>query len=151
MTDEFAKVQSVLTKLPIVLQKKVVVGATRAGAKVIAKEAQRLVPVRSGILKRSIGVAKAKKKDTPEGVVRFYIVPKTKVNSTSRVLVGGKSAKIKAKLSSYHGHFVEFGTDNMDEDPYLYPSAKSKKDETVKAFQNYTIIRTEKEVRKLAR
>jgi len=151
ITDEFAEVQRVLTKLPMVIQEKVVVGATRAAAKVVADEAKRRVPVDSGLLKKSIGVAKAKKKDTPKDSVRFYIVPKTKVSITQSQIIRGKKHKIRVKGKSFHGHFVEFGTKKMKAKPYLWPAAEASKTKAVKAFQDYAILRTEKEVRKLAK
>lgn len=150
-TDEFKKVQKVLTKLPAVLQYKVVVGATRAAAVVISKEAKSIVDVDTGLLQKSIGVAKAKKKDQPKDAVRFYILPKTNVRLTQTHIVGDKTYKIKAKGKSFHGHFKEFGTKNMDASPFLYPAAQRSDTKAVKAFQDYAILRTEKEVRKLAR
>jgi len=150
ITDEFKKVQKTLSKLPHVLQEKVVVGATRAAAKTIADDAKRRVPVKSGLLKKSIGVKKAKKQFTPDNVVKYIIAPMSKVRVTKKVIAAGKSGKLKASLISYHGGFVEFGTKNMKAKPYLAPAMRANRSKAVKAFQSYAILRTEKELRKLA-
>jgi len=150
-TDEFKEVQRVLRQLPAVLQHKVVTSAARASARVIAKEAKARVPVRSGLLQRSIGVAKAKKRDTPKDMVRFYVVPKTKVSISKKVLIGGKNAKLKAKMQSYHGHFVEFGTKNMNAQPYLLPAAEATRAQVVETFQQKIHEGVEKQVKRLAR
>jgi HK97 gp10 family phage protein len=151
ITDEFKEVQRVLTKLPVVMQRKVVVGGVRTAGNVIKKEAQKRVAVDTGMLKKSIAVRTAKKKDTKEGHVKFYIVPLTNVVINRRVKVGGQSAKLKAKVKSFHSHFLEFGTKNMEARPYLLPAAEATTNTAVKAFQEYVFKRTEKEVARLAR
>lgn len=151
ITNEFLAVQNALSKLPGAIQDKVVVGASRAAAKVIAEDAKRRVKVDTGLLKKSIAVAKAKKADTPKGIVRFYVVPKTNVKFSAKATVGGKSAKVKGKTSSFHAHFLEFGTKNMQARPFLRPAMEATKDSTVKAFQDYALKRVEKEVKKLAK
>lgn len=150
MTDEFKQVQQTLAKLPRVMQERVAVGGARAAAKVIAKEAKARVPVKTGLLKRSIGIGKAKKKDTPDGVVRFYVLPKTKVNFTKKVMVGDARAKLKVKATAFYGHFLEFGTKKMPAKPYLVPAAKATTSTSVEAFKKYVYKRTEKEVKRLA-
>jgi HK97 gp10 family phage protein len=150
MTDEFKAVQKALSKIPSTLQEKVVVGATRAAARVIANEAKDRVPVKTGLLKKSIGIAKAKRADTPNGVIRFYVVPKSKISIGSKVSVGGKSGKLKAKVNAYYAHMVEFGTSKMAAHPFLRPAFENSGDKSVKAFQEYALKRTEKELKKLA-
>lgn len=151
MTNEFAQVQKALAKLPGVLQEKVVVGATRAAAKVIANEAKERVPVRSGLLKKSIGVAKVKKSDTPTGHIKFYVVPKSK-NYVSAVLKsdGVTFGTMKFDKRVYYAHMVEFGTKNMAARPFLRPAFENSGDKSVKAFQDYALKRVEKEIKKLA-
>ena len=147
MTDEFLQVKKALDKLPGVLQQRVVVGATRAAAKVIADEAKQNVPVRTGLLKKSIGVAKAKKKDTEPGHVKFYVVPKSKIAFTKKVNGG----KLKVKTYAWYAHFVEFGTAKMAARPFLRPAFENSAVKSVKAFQEYAVKRVDREVRKLAR
>ncbi len=151
MTDEFAQVKRALEKLPGVIQQRVVVGATRVAAKVIADEAKQNVPVDTGLLKKSIGVAKAKKADTKEGHIKFYVVPKSKVSGTAKVSVNGVTGKLKYKTNAYYAHMVEFGTSKMAARPFLRPAFDNSADKSVKAFQDYAHKRVEKEVAKLGR
>lgn len=156
MSNEFKHIQKTLAKLPIVIRQKVVTGAARRAARVIEKEAESIVAQDTGALKASIGVAKAKKKDTPDDVVRYYIVPKSVLRVNKRVKVNGQAAKLKAKTHLYYAHFLEFGFTLRDGtkhagNPFLLPAARAKKDEALKEFRDYTIIRTEKEVKRLAR
>ncbi len=151
MTDEFLQVKKALEKLPGVIQQKVVVGATRAAAKVVAEEAKERVPVDTGLLKKSIGVAKAKKSDTKTNHIKFYVVPKSKILLTSKVSVGGKTGKLKAKVNAYYAHMVEFGTSKMAARPFLRPAFENAGDKSVKEFQEYALKRVDKEVRKLAK
>jgi len=150
ITDEFKAVQDALKKLPAHLQQKVVVGATRASAAVIAKEAKENVPVRTGLLKKSISVRMVPKSKTPKGHVHFYVVPLTKVRFTANVTVNGQSGKLKATRTAYYAHMVEFGTSKMAAQPFLRPAFENSADKSVKAFQAYALKRTDKEIAKLA-
>jgi HK97 gp10 family phage protein len=151
MTDGFLEVQKALSKLAPTIQEKVVVGATRAAAKVVADEAKSRVPVDTGLLKKSIGVAKAKKKDTPKDVVKFYVVPKSKIKFTTKGTMDGKAVKVKTNTSAFHAHFIEFGTEKMAARPFLRPAMESTRTEVVTAFQKYALKRVDKEVAKLGR
>ena len=156
MTNEFKAVQKALEKLTPVLQQKVIVGATRAAASVVAKEAREKVPVDTGLLKKSIGIAKAKKSDTPKDVIKFYVVPKTKINFTAKGVVSGQAVKVKTKTTAYHAHFVEFGYTTVNgkyipAQPFLRPAYENAGNKTVQAFQQYALKRVDKEVKKLSR
>lgn len=161
MTESFKKVKKALDKLPGTIQQKVVVGATRKATSVIAKEAKSNVPERTGLLKKSIGVAKAKKKDTPHNHVKFFVVPKSKILfsksfdaskvKTSMPLEHGSKVKLKVQAHAYYAHMIEFGTKNMVAQPYLRPAMESKAGEAVKAFQEYASKRVDKEIKKLGR
>ncbi len=150
MTNEFLQVQKALEKLPGVLQQKVVVGASRAAAKVVADEAKENVPVRSGLLKKSISVRMVPKRKTEHGHVKFYVVPLSKVSFNSKVTVNGQSGKLKGKVNAYYAHMVEFGTSKMAAHPFLRPAFENSADKSVKAFQAYALKRAEKEIAKLA-
>ena len=149
MTESFLKVTKALEKLPTVIQERVIVGATRKATKVVADEAKRLAPVDTGRLKLSIGVAKAKKKDTKDNHVKFYAVPKTKLRKTISATVNGKKAKLKTVDYAYHAHFLEFGTSKMSAHPFLRPAVENTLEESVKAFQDYALKRVDKEIAKL--
>lgn len=152
MTDSFRDVKKALEKLPGVVQEKVVVGATRVATKVIADEAKRNVPVDTGLLKKSIGVAKAKKRDTKDGHVKFFVVPKSKILFSKKVnLADGGTGKVKVKTHAYYAHMVEFGTKNMAARPFLRPAFEHSADASVRAFQQYAFKRVEKEIAKLNR
>lgn len=152
MTDGFREVQKALEELPAVMKEKVVVGATRAATKVIADEAKRNVPVDTGLLKKSIGVSKAKKSDTEQNHVKFYVVPKSKILFSKKVtLADGSIGKLKSKIYAYYAHMVEFGTKNMAPRPYLRPAYQNSAKKAVQAFQDYALKRVEREVRKLRR
>lgn len=77
-----------LNALPERIEKNVVRGALRAGARVIANEAKALVPVEDGTLKKSIRVSA--RVDRQAGQVR------------SKITAGNKEA--------FYAHMVEFGT-----------------------------------------
>jgi len=120
-----------LGKLPINIQKNVMVGATRAGAKVVSDEAKRLVPVRFGGVKKSIGSVKRKSK---KGEVVFSVSPRK----------GGK-------FDPFYGRFVELGTSKMIAHPFLRPAAENKVDEVLQAEKEYIKVRLPKEVAKAKR
>lgn len=149
MTDGFAEVQRALSKLPTVIGEKVLVGATRAAAQVIAIEARQNAPEDSGLLKKSIGVAKAKAKDTKPGHIKFYVVPKSKVQGTAKVSVNGQKGKMRYKLHSWYAHFVEFGTSKMPAKPFLRPAFENSAASSVDAFQKYALKRVDIEIAKL--
>lgn len=152
MTAEFDAIKKALSKLPSAIQDKVVVGATRAAAKVIADEAKERVPVDTGLLKISIDIAKAKKADTQNGHVKFYVVPKSKIALTAKAtLSDGRSAKVKVKQFAWYAHMVEFGKSHSKPQPFLRPAYENSAEKSVKAFQDYALARVDKEIRKLAR
>ena len=98
MADDAAKINGLpelmkaLEQLPEKLARNVLRGAFRAGAKVMAEDAQAAVPVRSGLLRDSIRVTTRVKGGRVSGTVR----------AGSK---GGKARKI-----ARHAHLVEFGT-----------------------------------------
>ena len=118
-----------LRKLPEKVQKKVLVGAVRAGAKPIIKEARRIVPKRTGNLAKSIGVNKRRSKGT---IVHFSVSPRR----------GGK-------YDGYYGHFVEFGTKKMAPRPFMRTAFENKGEESIDAVRAYMKKRIEKEIEKL--
>jgi len=120
-----------LGKLPINIQKNVMVGSTRAGAKVVSDEAKRLVPVRFGRLRKSIGLTKRKSK---RGEVEFSVSPRK----------GGKN-------DGFYGRFIELGTSKMIARPFLRPALEKSVDEVLVASKKYIQERLPKEVAKAKR
>jgi HK97 gp10 family phage protein len=116
--------------LPERIQKNVVVGAVRAGAKPIIKEAKARAPKgATGELAKSIGLVRRKEKD--RSIIRFSITPRIK------------------KPHGFLGHFKEFGTSKEPAHPFMRPAMDAKADETIRSATDYMAKRTEKEIKKL--
>jgi len=114
---DIKNVLKALKKLPINIQKNVMVGATRAGAKVVSDEAKHILfsksLIKEGRLWDSIGVIKRKAK---KGQIIFSISPRK----------GGKS-------HAFYGRFLELGTSNMIARPFLRPALEKSVNEVLKA------------------
>ena len=117
-----------LKKLPEKIQQRVVVGAVRASAKPIIKEARALVPKKTGTLKKSIGVVKRRSKD--KNIVHFSIAP-------------------LRKKGGWYGGFIEFGTKKMSPKPFIRPAFEKKGLETIDYAREYMKKRIDKELAKL--
>ena len=149
MTDGFEQVKALLERLPDTIQDKVLEGAGRAAATVIANEARRLVPVRSGLLKKSIKVRKPKKKDDTHKV-RYLVVTTSKIAGSSKfdsALLG--AGTIRWSASAFYAHMVEFGTSKMAAQPFMTPAFESKGEASTQVFIEYAKKRTQKEIDKL--
>lgn len=89
--------------------------ALRAAARTIIKEAKRLVPVRTGRLRRSIvGVASKKGRDANQRLVQIGFRPP----------------------ASRRAHFTEFGTKNHSARPFMRPALDSKHIEALTVMVN---------------
>jgi len=138
------EVQKKLKSLPGNVQRRVVRGATRAGANIVKKEAQRNVPVRQdGKLKRA-GKSKAKGYRYPGylkkniGLIRNKRVPKNVF-----------SFLVKTLKFAYYGAFLEFGTSKMSAKPWLRPAYESKRYFAVKRIRERILKGIDREVKKL--
>jgi HK97 gp10 family phage protein len=118
-----------LKQFPINIQKNVITGAVRAGAKPILTAAKANVPVDTGNLKKSLGTTKRKTED--KNIVRFSISPRR----------GGNS-------DGFYGHMIEFGTSKMVAQPFLRPAFESQDNESIKAVSEYLAKRIDKEIEK---
>ena len=118
-----------LKALPQKVQDKVVEGAVRHAARPLVVEARRLVPVRTGNLKKSIGVTKSRQKK-PHLIV-FNVSPRT-----------------NGKYDGWYGLFVELGTRRAAPHPYLRPAFEAKAGECIEAFVKYMRKRLDKELAK---
>jgi HK97 gp10 family phage protein len=92
-----ADLQKFLDSLPADVEKNVMRGGLRAGAKVLKDEAVEFVPVNTGDLKNSLKI----KTSSGNGIVR------------ARVVIGNKMA--------FYAHFIEFGTK-----PHVIKAAANK-------------------------
>ncbi len=120
-----------LKKLPLNIQKNVMVGATRAGANVIRDDARSRVRKKTGRLKKSIGLIKRKSKRTE---VIFTVSPR----------IGGRN-------DGFYGRFLEFGTSKLAPVPFMRPALDNQSDESLKASKEYMQKRLAKEVLKAKR
>jgi HK97 gp10 family phage protein len=118
-----------LKQFPINIQKNVITGAVRAGAKPILTAAKANVPVDTGNLKKSLGTTKRKTED--KNIVRFSISPRR----------GGNS-------DGFYGHMIEFGTSKMVAQPFLRPAFENQDNESIKAVSEYLAKRIDKEIEK---
>ena len=96
---------------------KLLLAALRAGAKPIVKEARRLVPVRTGALKKAIAVIKATKRQRRRGLAGLFIGIK------------GSPAR--------RAHLVEFGTVHFRARPYLRPALDAKAKEAIERANTF--------------
>ena len=87
-TTGLAELEKALAELPAKLERNVVRGGLRAGAKVIEAEAKQLVPVRTGRLRDSIKASSGTKRGKPY----------------ARIKVGGRG---NGKDSVWYAHIVE--------------------------------------------
>lgn len=94
-------------------ERKFALKALRVGGKVIAKEAKRLVPTRTGTLKKSIGVATIPKKH--QGAAVSVLARKGK----------------NRKYDGWYAHLVEFGTVNTTAQPFFRPAFQQKAQEAI--------------------
>jgi len=149
------KLLKALKKLPLNIERNVMVGSTRAGATVVSDEAKRLVSKNSGTLKKSIGIIKRK---TKKGITTFSVSPRR----------GGNNDGFYAKFLEF-GTFAHFtGTlkkprygrlgrirklvvakgGGIRPRPFLRPALEKSVDEVLKASKEYIAKRLPKEVAK---
>ncbi len=127
-TEGIDEILRKLKRLPERVQKNVVVGAVRASAKPIIKEARLLVPVRTGTLKKSIGIKKRRSKE--KNIISFSVAP-------------------LSKKGGFYGKFVEFGTKKMSAHPFLRPAFEKKGEDSISSAKEYMRKRIDKEIAKL--
>lgn len=104
------ELQAKLAKLPKKVANKIQRQGIRKGAKIIQEEARRLVPRKSGLLRKSIKVRVPKKKRRGEIIISVQT---------------GSLGDFKGK--SFYGAFVEYGTSKMAARPFMRPAADNKK------------------------
>lgn len=115
-----------LKKLPSEIGRKVLVGATRPGANIVAQEFRLNVPVKTGELKKSI-VVKVDNQ-TVETSALFYI-----------------------GAGKFYLKFLEFGTDKIPEQRPLGQAFDEKAEEAVETIVKVMRVRLDREFAKMAR
>jgi HK97 gp10 family phage protein len=102
-----------LKKLESSLAKKIIKKGQRAGAKLLAAEMRKNVPVKSGALKKTIKVRAGKR---------------SKNKTSIQVSIGDNEA--------YYPGFVEFGKKNVPPNPFMKRSSDAVKDQVREAVAN---------------
>lgn len=151
------------------VNKRIARAATAAGAAVIKKAAQNLVPVKTGALKKGIVVKRIPKSEsglTSEHIVTVSSREMKKYVAKSRAAVvelqgpiapttiNGKTYRAKKLLGRkesytslgdfFYAHFVEYGTAKMPAQPFLRPAYDQNKERAVEAIKD----RIEKRLKK---
>jgi len=135
-----------LKKLPERVQKNVLTGAVRASAKPMIKEAKRLVPVKSGTLKKSIGIRKRRSKN--KNIIHFSVAPITSVIKKLQIANGVKKPYDYAWRIEF-GNSVSWGNAKNPPIPFMRPAFEKEGENTIKATKEYMNKRTDKEIAKL--
>lgn len=99
------------------LERKVITKALREGAKIILKEAKSNVPVKSGTLKKSIGIVAQRSRAPGHKIVKV-------------------GARAGPRWRGYHGHLVELGVPSrgIPARPFLRDAMRDKFEEFVKKY-----------------
>lgn len=114
------------------VQKRIARSATAAGARVIANEAKKLVPVDTGNLKKNIRTANLK--PNQPGLQETAV---------------GVRVKGKKDDSAYYFRFLEFGTAHMAPRPFLRPAFETKKQEAAGKIKDQLAKRLDAEAKKI--
>ncbi|PHR57284.1 MAG: hypothetical protein COA44_06180 [Arcobacter sp.] len=145
---------SKLKILPEVLAKRVIVGAVRAGASVIWKEAKNNVPVHNAVLLSSLRIVKRKPKN--KNLIWFTVTPSSKIIKKGLIALGvekkvwiNKRTGFKSSNYDNYGGYVELGNSKVAPQPYLLPAYENKGEESIKAVEKYMKKRLDREIGKL--
>lgn len=93
------------------MQRSALRSSLREASKPMLQEAQARVPVRTGHLKRSLGIASSGRK------------------TNVQALIGPRK-----KFRAFYAHIVELGSSKMRARPFLRPAFDASKDKVIKAF-----------------
>lgn len=147
-----SELDQALSDFPVLLQKKVLRGALRAGQKVFLDEAKAHVPVKSGALRDSLRISTRIR----GAIVSATLTVGSKIAFYAHMVEFGTLAHfIKpkfAKALGFLGVFVE-GVHNpgAQKKPFMRPALDTKQGQAVEAFAGYMRNRLEKEsVKQLA-
>lgn len=149
-----AELKRTLNALTVRLERNVLLGALRAAAQVIRKDAQSRAPLlkaahpyrKPGVVRKNITVRRSKKNK-----LGVYVGVKGIGAKQLREFkaAGGKSAQNPD--DPWYWIFQEFGTATSPANPFLRPAFEARKLEAIRRFEEYTKARLVKEAEKLAR
>ena len=124
-------------KLPEKLQDGIIQSGVRAGAKMLAEEAKKNIPVKYGALRDSIGVKKASRPKINKKTLLIYKVsPMRKAITRKFTTASGQKWSIKGEVDGWYGHFIEFGTYAKLDHPLknkIYGKRKKRRNKMVAA------------------
>lgn len=127
-----------LEKLTENLQKNILIGAVRAGAKPLVDEARTNVPERTKRLKKSIGIVR--RRTNNKKIIKFSVTP----------IRGGKNDGWYAHLVEYGHNIVKNGkvVGYAKPNPFMRKTYENQSDESIKATREYLSKRIDKEIQK---
>ena len=120
-------IEAELSKLSLKIEKNISRRAVGAAAKVLIVEMKSNVHVRSGTLKRSIGMKRLKVRKT----VTVIIGPRSGKGRQERLSRKGKVIK---NSDGWYGRLEEFGTVKQSAHPFMRPAFDSKSNASIKAM-----------------
>jgi HK97 gp10 family phage protein len=132
------KLGQLLDQLPAAMRDGIVRGGVRAGAKVLRDEAERLVPERSGELKKSIRVRVRVLRDVVGGMIvaggkKSYYALWVEFGTAAH-LIAAKSGKALRVLGRLVGKVDHPGATPH---PFMRPALDNKANETLRAVAEY--------------
>jgi HK97 gp10 family phage protein len=153
--EGLTELHKTLNALPVHLEKKAVMGALRAAAQIIRKEAQENVPVlqkpdprrKPGTVKRNITVKRSKRERA--GV--YIGVAKVGRKALANFKKSGGRKGANNPDDPFYWMFLEFGTKNYPAQRFLRNAFESKRFAAIAKFREYMARRLKKEAEKLAR
>lgn len=122
----FAEIDRNLREFPKQVQRRVIRASLTAGAKVIADEAARRVPVDTGNLRHSVRVRSTARSGVPKALVMAGHRSKVYKNGRSR-----KASKKNGNTPPYYAYYIEFGTAKMPAQPFMRPAMDYKNREAL--------------------
>lgn len=143
-----------LRALPLAFKDKIATGAISAGARVIQAAVEATAPVRTGLLKAHIRVARRRKNVSNDEVQYVIYVQGIAPGSGRRQRKSTKRAKKgsaqPASQLPYYWIFLEFGTSKMNPKPFLVPAFELSAPDALITARNYASLHIDRVVQELA-
>ena len=124
-----------LDALPAAMAARVTGRGLLAAARVVRKRAREIVPVETGLLKKSLYAASAK------SIIE---------TSRGRRKLGGTAAVVGTRATAPHAHLVEFGTVRAPAHPFLGPAITGTTNAQLDALARETVAAMNKLAAQLA-
>ena len=138
------EIKKALKKLSTNVATNVMVGAIRAGANTVRDEAKRLVPVKSGRLRKSIQTRRAKTRQ--KHTILFAVAPMTRTIHTLQDANGIKRYNYARVIEE--GRKAEFGTSITRPQPFMRPAFEKNGTKAIEETRKYLAERLPLEVEK---